>query len=69
MKVYYNNCFEGLYPVGTAAIVVANSPEVAAMWLEIELAKIGLSQEILDEDMIELNTNELSVRILQDGDY
>lgn len=68
MKVYYNDSFTGYYPVGTSAVVFAETAEEAAAKLVLELARIGLSQEIKPEDMTEL-LPERSVVIINDGNY
>jgi hypothetical protein len=69
MKVFVCTSFTGHWPVGTSAVVVAESAEVAAKALQKQLALIGLAQEIEAADMEEIKTREHCVRILQDGDY
>lgn len=69
MPVYTNTYFRGHWPVGTAAVVTANSPERAAKLLETELDRIGLGQPVEPEEMILFESNQESVAILRDGDY
>lgn len=66
MNCYTHNDFRGRWPVGTAAVVMAETPELAATALEVELTSCGLKQDINPEDMQLL---EQGVRILCDGDY
>lgn len=61
--------FEGHHPVGTAAVVTAESVEMAIKLLESELSRIGLTQEIKPEQLIPMVTSSRKVRILCDGDY
>ena len=69
MKVYTCNDFNGYYPVGTGAVVVAKNQTEAARRLEIELANKNLEQSISPLSMIELDTESATVRILTDGNY
>lgn len=66
LKVYYNTDFEGLWPVGTSAIVVAESAEQAESLLTDKLAAIGLAYR---GTMTELDMTVPHAVILQDGDY
>lgn len=69
MNVYYNSSFEGYYPVGSAAVVVAESPEQAAHFLEGELRQHGLSQKVNADDMKLVPMKIGFVDIICDGDY
>lgn len=69
MKVYYNNTFDGHYPVGTSAIVIAKDQVEAAEKLAARLRERGLKQSITWSRMIEVDTTGRQVIILQDGDY
>jgi len=69
MQAWTCNCFEGYWPVGTAAVVIADNIDIAKSLLEDELSKSGLTQEIQNEDLIPLPTKHRYVRILCDGDY
>ena len=64
--VYTCTTFTGYYPVGSAAVVRANSPEEAAELLNKELIFFGLQGDVKAEDMIIFNDD---VKILNDGDY
>ena len=68
MKVFTCTNFEGFYPVGTAAVVVAENVTEADMLLRNKLNSIGLSQ---DDELIleELSLNSSVVVILRDGNY
>lgn len=68
-KVYSNTQFAGHYPVGTAAIVVAESPEQAAQFLEDELKKHGLHEKVKVEDMKLVPLKVGFVDVLCDGNY
>lgn len=69
MNVYINNSFTGHWPVGTAAVVVAQNSVMAAEMLEEELKKQDLSQKIDPKAMERLSTYRPSVTILNNGDY
>ena len=66
LKVYYNTDFEGQWPVGTSAVVVAESPEQAELLLTDKLAAIGLAYR---GTMTEIDMTTPNAVILQDGDY
>lgn len=68
MRVYRCN-FQGRYPVGAAAVVVANNKYHAKEKLESKLAEIGLEQKIPIDALHRVATWEPSVTILCDGDY
>ena len=69
MKVYTSTNFNGHYPVGVSAIVVADSIGLACVLLEQELKKAGLEQVVNREDMKELDLTTKGAIILNDGDY
>ena len=69
MKVYTNTTFKGHWPVGTAAVVVAESPEQAAELLAAKLRELHLPQDVAAEDMRLLRTNTWAVCVLNDGNY
>lgn len=69
MKVFAHITFEGFYPVGTAAVVVANDAAQAAQLLSDELKSIRLGQEIKADEFIEIDTDTPSALVLRDGDY
>lgn len=68
MKIWTNNKFEGHWPVGTAAVVIAETAKDACEYLNIELKKEGLRDANI-EDMEELPQVEATIRILNDGAY
>tara|TARA_R110002012_G_C11418448_1_gene587914 strand:- start:235 stop:438 length:204 start_codon:yes stop_codon:yes gene_type:complete len=65
---YKNTSFSGIFPVPTAAIVEANSPEEAAQKLEQELIRWKLPQNIDPSEMEPLEL-EGGVDILSIGNY
>lgn len=69
MKVWTNNKFHGHWPVGTAAVVVAETPEQAAEMLREELRGRGLIVQVLPEQFEPLDTDAPAARVLCDGDY
>lgn len=69
MKVYTYKTFRGHWPVGTAAVVVDESPHQAAEQLMRVLKLEGLEQTVEPKEMIEVMTKHGSCRILCNGDY
>lgn len=69
MKVFTNNTFTGYFPVGGAAVVVADSSQEAVDYLNEKLVSMGLEGDVKQEDMIELDTSSEDVVILLDGNY
>lgn len=69
MKVYTNNKFSGHWPVGTAAVVVAESESQATAILNAKLEDLGLPGDAVEKDMYLLNTRTENVRVLRDGNY
>jgi hypothetical protein len=67
-KVYTVTGFDGHWPVGTSAVIVADNMKHATTMLEEELTKRGL--KIGDScKIVRLPLTTDSVHILQDGDY
>jgi len=69
MNVYTNNQFVGFWPVGSAAVVVADSSEKAATILNEKLGAMGLKPGAEPKSMVLVNTSAESVEILCDGEY
>ena len=69
MKIYTCTQFQGYYPVGAAAIVVAKNAEEAAQMLTNRLAVMGLPQIIGVSHMEGVLSSVPSVTILCDGNY
>ena len=69
MKVWTNNEFTGHWPVGTAAVVVADTAQQAAELLAAELAKEGLTGPVTEDQFRQLETDRPLVRVLHNGDY
>jgi len=68
LKVWTCRNFKGFWPVGTAAVIVAENETQAKMMLLGKLRAIGLGK---DEDFTlqELDVSLPTVSILRDGDY
>lgn len=69
MKVWTNTQFEGHWPVGVAAVVVADTRGQAAEMLNQQLTKRGLSPSATADQFDPLPTHTPLVAILRDGDY
>jgi hypothetical protein len=67
MKVFICNDFEGHYPVGAAAVIIARSEEIAKTMLNMELQQRGLG--IKDATLKEVELTNTKAIILCDGDY
>ncbi len=68
MRIYTNTDFTGHYPVGTSAVVIADTPGEAAFHLNLTLREAGLRGDAVDKDMIEVPFVK-GVKILTDGNY
>ena len=69
MKVWTNTEFTGHYPVGTAAVCVANTAEEAAAMLNDDLASRGLLRTATASQFVKLATNVPQAIVLLDGNY
>lgn len=69
MKVWTNNKFQGRYPVGAAAVVVAPDREMAVRLLSDALLLRGIEAVVRAEDFEELPTRAPRCVVLCDGDY
>ncbi len=69
MNVFTCTEFDGFYPVGVAAVIVAPTAEDAAEVLEFLLKKHGIPQKISSDKMVRLKTNTLGGIVLCDGNY
>lgn len=68
MRVFVCKDHEGLWPVPTASVVVAENEEQAFRMLREELK----NEHGIDDDSFtlkEINTGEKSVTVLSNGDY
>lgn len=68
MKIYTNTSFTGHWPVGTAAVVRAETAEEAAEILNAELRRNGLRGDATAGEMDPMPPGK-GVVILNDGDY
>ena len=71
MNVYTCTEFPGHWPVGVAAVIVAEDEAFARASLLVELRTNGFPSATLDDigEMNLLDTTVRSVNILDDGDY
>lgn len=71
MKVFTCNDFVGFWPVGTAAVVIAEDVSQARCLLDGELHKLGLIQLAPPNEytITEIDTTLQQAIILCDGDY
>lgn len=68
LKIWTNNSFEGFWPVGTAAVVVATTAANAAAYLTLKLIDLGLDPAS-EDDMQEIPFIDGHVSVLHDGNY
>lgn len=68
LKLYTCKEFDGHWPVGSAAVVIAQSKNEAADMLEAKLESIGLKQRIDAGTMIEVLMMKQAI-VLCDGNY
>ena len=69
MKVFTCNNFHGHYPVGAAAVVVADDVNVARQMLRDHLTAIGLDQGDRKLELHQVFTSKPTTIILVDGNY
>lgn len=70
MKVFTCTDFTGYWPVGIAAVIVAADIDAATMMLADRLESAGPPQMGSDPlTLIELDTDNIAVTILNDGNY
>ena len=69
MKIYTNNKFKGVYPIGTAAVIVANDKYEAARLLSDALFDTGIPDDNTIDGMIEIDISSPNAIILCNGDY
>ena len=69
MNVWINTVFEGRYPAGTAAVVVARTRQGAADLLNDELRAHGSAPRASADQFVRLRTDRAHAIVLCDGDY
>lgn len=69
MNVYTCTQFTGHWPVGSAAVVVADSPEKAAQLLNAKLREEGLKGDAAPFEMKAVPITAGFVDVLCNGDY
>lgn len=67
LRVWTSTDFDGHYPVGTSAVVVARDEHEAGELLQAALRERGLTST--DFTLEPLAFDEPRARVLQDGDY
>jgi hypothetical protein len=68
MRLFVTTDFEGHYPVGTAALMVAEDEEMARAMLNLALEPTGLRLKPTDMVM-EISLHSAFAMVLRDGDY
>lgn len=66
MRVFVSTDFRGHYPVGTAAVIIANDKGEASDLLSKAMHEVGLDS---DFTLDELDLSKPTAIILRDGDY
>ena len=72
MRIYFTTDFEGHYPVGTSAVIVAQDKGHARRLLEKELKKCGLKLRGFCDMKVTYEEIDLTISkaiVLQDGEY
>ena len=70
MKTYTCQGFKGHWPIGTAAVVLANDAETAAQTLNKELVANSLPGDVKPDEMVELiDDGNPKAKLLNDGNY
>jgi len=69
LKIFAATDFTGHYPVGSAAIVVANDVNQAVDILNAQLRACGLPGDQKAEDLVVIDPNMPHAIILCDGEY
>lgn len=69
MKVFTSTAFEGHWPVGTAAVIFAETIEDACQLLATAVAQCGLKQEIRPTMLVEVDPTVPAAIVLRDGEY
>lgn len=69
MRVYTCTTFEGFWPVGTAAVVVAPTRAQAATILNARLKAHGLKPDVTMDDLQLVDLSRPGAAILRDGNY
>ncbi len=69
LHVYTCTSFAGHWPVGTAAVIIASNRPNAAKLLQKTLEKMGLKQQVEEEDLKYLRLDRAQAIVLRDGDY
>ena len=69
MNVYTCTDFKGHWPVGVAAVIIANDEDDAVTILQRKLAASGLKQDVSPESIKKVDLRWAEAFILNDGDY
>lgn len=69
MNIWTNTNFEGHWPVGVAAVIIADSAEEATELLNLELISEGLKPTAEEKYMEPLDLRRKHAKVLNNGDY
>lgn len=70
LKVFYCKDFEGYWPVGTSAVIVAGTREGAEILLHDKLQQMGLTPKTYPGGtLVEINMDLPQAIVLSDGNY
>lgn len=69
MKVFQTTDFEGHWPVGSAAVVVAKTHAEAVELLDKKLREEGLKFDGKPENVVEVDLGKRGAIVLCNGDY
>jgi hypothetical protein len=69
MDVFTHTSFSGHWPVGVAAVVVAESEQQALEILNAALKSFGLPGDATTNGLKKVDTSSVQAVILNDGDY
>ncbi|MFM0135083.1 hypothetical protein [Caballeronia grimmiae] len=69
MKIYTCSNFTGFYPVGVAAVIVAECASAAEHLLNVALQAVGLPGDAQVDEGSSVDANVPGIVMLRNGDY
>lgn len=69
MKIYTCTNFTGFYPVGVAAVIVAECASAAEHLLNVALQAVGLPGDAQIDEASAVDANVPGIVMLRNGDY